>query len=856
MFAELAIPSAVDKLFTYSIPEEFRGTLRPGMRVVAPFGKRTVTGIVIRLSAHSSVPKIRALLDVLDTEPALSDDLLALTVWMADYYFASPGDVIKAMLVQGAAKPGKRIITLAEGDADARATDALSGAPLQAKIIRALQESSPCSYTQLQKRLGKKSLYAPLVELSRKGLVGIEEEHPYQSLRAKYEPVVEVTGDFRAAWDAWLSSRPVEKSGGRPDRRRAIVRTLAGREPGAVPVTEVLKDSGAPLSSLKSLQKQGLVSLGRREVVRRTEYDLYASSLGAQNIVLNPHQEGALAAVKSGLEANAFQTYLLHGITGSGKTQVYIEAIREAVGRGSTAIVLVPEISLTPQIVRRFRFHFGDKVVALHSRMSIGERYDAWRKTKEGAYSIVIGPRSAIFAPLRNIGLIIVDEEHEPSYKQYDQTPRYHARDVAIMRGSQNKAVVVLGSATPSLESYTNALGGKHVLIELPERVDSATLPVIQIVDMTAERRRKLDAFRELRLAEFKADKEKSRREKRKFEFGSISDLLREHIEARLKRKEGIILLQNRRGFSPFVECPDCGHVEMCDNCNITLTYHQTHEHLRCHYCGLVRRAPDLCPSCQSPDIAYRGFGTQRVEEELQKLFPQAVTLRMDLDTTSRKGAHDAMLRTFSEGQADILLGTQMVAKGLDFPRVTLVGVISADTQMLLPDFRSSERTFQLLTQVAGRAGRSSLTGEVIIQTCQPRHETLQFVLTHDFASFYRHEMAYRQELSYPPFSRLALIEFKGEKEEEVMRHADAFASELKSRRHSLVVLGPAAAAIPKLKGSHRWHVVVKAMKTADPSGRRLHQLLKDSTNAYERSALGRSARVRMTLDIDPQGMM
>ncbi len=855
MFAELAIPSAVDKLFTYSIPEEFRQNLKPGMRVTAPFGRRTVTGIVIRLSTHSPVVKTKALIDVLDTEPAISEDLLALTSWMSDYYFAAPGDVMKAMLVQGAARAGTRMVTLTTDDPDAVLAQ-LSGAPIQSEIVRRLLVKSPVSYTQLQSQLDKKNLYGPLVELSKKNILRIEERHPFQTLKAKFERTVEITAATRTAWNAWLALQIGGTTAKRTARQQAIIQTLLRKEPGAVSVAALLTESGAPLSSLKSLEQKGILTVSQREVLRRTEYDLYASSLGAQNIVLNAHQEHALGAVRDGLTAGSFRSYLLYGITGSGKTQVYIEAIRYARSLGKTAIVLVPEIALTPQIVRRFTFHFGDEVVTLHSRMSIGERYDAWRRTKEGSYSIVIGPRSAVFAPLKNLGLIIVDEEHEPSYKQFDQSPRYHARDVAIMRGSQANAVVLLGSATPSLESYTNALGGKHTLLELPERADNAKLPVIQLVDMTAERRKKLDAFRELRLAEFKADKEKAYREKRKFEFGAVSDLLKEHIEDRLSRNEGIIILQNRRGFSPYVGCPDCGHVEMCDNCNITMTYHQTHEHLRCHYCGLVRPAPDLCPECKSPDVAYRGFGTQRVEEELQKLFPHAVTIRMDIDTTSKRGSHDAMLRAFSEGEADILLGTQMVAKGLDFSRVTLVGVISADTQMLLPDFRSSERTFQLLTQVAGRAGRSALTGEVIIQTCQPRNETLQFVLTHDFASFYHREMTYREELAYPPFSRLALIEFKGTKDDEVMRHAAAFAAALNARRHALTVLGPAAAAIQKLKGSYRWHVVVKASKKADPSGRRLHELLKAALDAYGRSALGRSRTVRFSLDMDPQGMM
>ena len=486
----------------------------------------------------------------------------------------------------------------------------------------------------------------------------------------------------------------------------------------------------------------------------------------------------------------------------------------------------------------------------MHSQMSVGERYDTWRLALEGRIRIVIGPRSAIFAPLANLGLIVVDEEPEGSYKQYDSNPRYHARDVAIVRASLNKAVVVLGSATPSAESYYNAINGKYELLTLPERADNAKLPKIEIVDMAQERLRK------------KADRKKEIKEKgfdavKPFAVSSISAELKHQIEERLRKQEGTILLQNRRGFSHVVECFECGYVERCDNCDVTLTFHATKKHLRCHYCGFVKQPPTLCPTCHGKEIRHHAFGTQQVHEELTQLFPTARILRMDLDTTSGKGAHDRLLSQFGAGQADILLGTQMVAKGLDFPRVTLVGVISADTQMLLPDFRSAERTFQLLTQVAGRAGRSKLTGEVIIQTLQPDHYSLKHATTHDFAGFYKEELEYRRELDYPPFSRIVLVEFKGGQENEVGNHAKKFADYLSPKAGKYFsVLGPADAAIPKINNQFRKHLVIKSLKAVDPAGSYVRAALTQARDQYLTSSLGKSRRVQMTIDVDPQGMM
>jgi primosomal protein N' (replication factor Y) len=523
---------------------------------------------------------------------------------------------------------------------------------------------------------------------------------------------------------------------------------------------------------------------------------------------------------------------------------VYIEAIRHTLARGRSAIVLVPEISLTPQIVRRFKSHFAEQVSVVHSRMSTPERREVWRLAQRGDCRIVIGPRSAVFAPLQNLGLIVVDEEHEATYKQFDSSPRYHARDVAVVRGTMSGAVVVLGSATPSAESYHNALAGKYRLLELPHRIDEVPMPVITIVDMTAERR---EAY-----ATMKGSLPPEQRLKLKeFRQPAISLLLQRKIEDRIARNEGIILLQNRRGFAPFVECPDCGHTETCDNCNVTLTYHLAQKHLRCHYCGLIRQPYLLCPACGGANVSLRGVGTQRVEQDLARLFPAARILRMDLDTTTRRGAHDRLLRKFGNREADILLGTQMVAKGLDFPHVTLVGVISADTQMLLPDFRSAERTFQLLAQVAGRAGRAGLLGEVIIQTHQPNHGTLVHVVDHNFKAFYEEELIERKELDYPPFSRLVLIETKGPDEAKVKRAAESIATTLQRGNAVFTVLGPAPAVIGKINTMYRWHIIVKDLKSRDAGGHHLRTVLQRTRAEYMRLS-----DVRLIIDVDPAGLM
>ncbi|MBI3004727.1 MAG: primosomal protein N' [Ignavibacteriales bacterium] len=836
--ADVAIPVPLDQTFTYTIPADLQLHVRHGVRVLVPFGRKFVTGVVVGLPEETKVRTLKPIKDVLDDTPSFTEELLTLCSWISEYYFAPLGEVLKAASPRGLSVESKRIVKCS-----GQSSESSPQLPTkrQQAIIQLLKSKQALTVSQIRSAVRIQSIHATLNEMEKKGWINIEEEITRSKVKPKKQFLGRITEPGRAALSD--SSGP---NGKLTAKRIAILRFLDGHR--EVPVREILEKTRASLSSVKLLAKHGLLEILEREVLRAVDFENVEP---LTHFLLNQHQQKALDTLTKALHTAEYKTFLLLGVTGSGKTQVYIEAIRIALSRGKTAIVLVPEISLTPQTVRRFKAHFGNDVAVMHSQMSLGERYDAWRQAREGKTKIVIGPRSAVFAPLHNLGLIVVDEEQEASYKQFDSMPRYNAREVAIVRARHNNAAVLLGSATPSAESMYNALSGKYGLLELPERVDNAQLPRIDLVDMTKERKR---VFEELR----KEVKEQKKDFPTKLPASSVSQLLREQIAERLRRKEGVIVLQNRRGFSHVVECPDCGYVEKCGRCDVSLTYHQTKKHLRCHYCGFVKTPPAVCPECGGADVRFHSYGTQQVQEELEQLFPRASILRMDLDTTSRKGAHDRLLRRFASGEADILLGTQMVAKGLDFPRVTLVGVISADTQMLLPDFRASERTFQLLTQVAGRAGRSDLAGEVVIQTNQPAHYSLHHVLTHDVMGFYKQELEYRRELDYPPFSRIVLVEFSGETEGDVYQHTKKFADYLESinRDHHFKVLGPADAAIPKIKDQYRKHVIIKGLRDVDPSGARMRSALSKARRQYETSDLGKKKSIRLTIDVDPQGMM
>jgi primosomal protein N' (replication factor Y) len=844
-YVDIALPVPIDRTFTYLVPPELQFAVAVGKRAIVPFGNKHFTGVIVGLPAETKVPGLKPVKDIPDSKPTFSPELLVLTKWIADYYMAPWGEVLRAATPQGFSQESKKKIRLMAQNVEALLQSTAKSAPRQHAILATLRSGETLTFSQLQTKARAKSIYAVVTEMQQRGWLSVEEEIEKPKVKPKKERVV----GFTSAGIQHVSDESYRASFSA--KQLSLVEALRKEctsETQTIDLNSFLKKNNASLSSLKTLVKKNILQISEREVFRRTEYEPDGPP---PTITLNAHQQLALNEIIKATDAGKFRAFLLHGITGSGKTQVYIDAIRSVLARGKTAIVLVPEISLTPQTVRRFKAHFGNDVAVMHSQMSVGERYDAWRMAHQGKVKIVIGPRSAIFAPLENIGLIVVDEEHDGSYKQFDATPRYNARDVALVRASHMNAVVVLGSATPSAESFANALHEKYRLLELPSRVDNAQLPSIDIVDMAKERRALYD---DLKVEIKKSGKEFPKR----LPYSSVSRLLQSQIVNRLEKKEGIILLQNRRGFSHVMECFDCGFVEKCDNCEVSLTFHATKKHLRCHYCGFVKKPPSICPKCGSIELRMHAFGTQQVQEELQTLFPKAVILRMDRDTTSRKGAHNKILQQFGSGDADILLGTQMVAKGLDFPRVTLVGVISADTQMLLPDFRASESTFQLLTQVSGRAGRSNLAGEVVIQTLQPDHYSLKHVVNHNFAGFYQEELEYRRELDYPPFSRIVLLEFSGERENEVQHHAKKFTEFLTAfnRQEQFIVLGPADAAIPKIKNVFRKHIVIKDLKEKDPSGAYLRSALHKAKAQFDASPLAAHKKIKMIIDVDPQGMM
>jgi len=558
-------------------------------------------------------------------------------------------------------------------------------------------------------------------------------------------------------------------------------------------LAELLELTKTTAATVRKLEDRGLVSI-TSEVSERDPY-AHETILPTQNIVLNPAQAQALGEITKAMDTeNSSRTFLLHGVTGSGKTEIYLQALAHALEQGKGAIVLVPEISLTPQTVERFKARFSSGklqtlVAVLHSHLSAGERHDEWHKIRQGRARIVIGARSAIFAPVEPLGLIIVDEEHEHTYKQ-EEAPRYHARDVAIMRGQMENAVVVLGSATPSMESYANCKKGKFTLLNLPQRVDDQKMPHVRVVDM--------------RQAMFK-------------EKGPplFSPQLKEAITQRLERGEQTILFLNRRGYSTSLLCPKCGYVAECPNCSVSLTYHRIDQRLACHICGHNEKVPLVCPEpkCKNPAIRFAGTGTQKVEEVLAKLFPKARIKRMDADTMKRKDDYRHVLGDFRAGKIDILVGTQMIAKGLHFPNVTLVGIIYADSALHQPDFRAGERTFQLLTQVAGRAGRGDVEGEVFVQAFTPFHPAIQYARRHDFVGFYEQEIEFREQLKYPPASRVALLTLKGRNEEKVKFSADHLKRELEKKLTSLkdlVIAGPAPAPLLRAENFYRYQIMLR----------------------------------------------
>ena len=690
------------------------------------------------------------------------------------------------------------------------------------------EESAHATLKPILKVIGAQTLVTPkILKLAR----WIGEYYCCAPETALKSVLPEAVRHEQANWRERLHVRALPVTGELPKlpkRQMEVWRILEARP--ELPLSELLALAKTTAATVRHLEDRGLVSVA----AEISERDPYAREqiLPTQPLPLNSAQAKALAAIISAMDGGArpeaprSSTFLLHGVTGSGKTEVYLQAIAHALEQGKGAIVLVPEISLTPQTVERFKARFSSGrlqtlVAVLHSHLSAGERHDEWHKIRQGRARIAIGARSAIFAPVEPLGLVIVDEEHEHSYKQ-EEAPRYHARDVAIVRGQMEGAVVVLGSATPSLESYYNCGKGKYTLLQLPERADDKKMPVVRIVDMrqTVRPGKAIPIF---------------------------SPQLKEAIAQRVERKEQVILFLNRRGYSTSLQCPLCGFVAECPNCSVSLTYHRQENKLCCHICSHVAPVPTVCPNekCRNPAIRFSGLGTQKVEATLVKLFPQARIVRMDSDSLKRKEDYRRILGDFRVGKIDILVGTQMIAKGLHFPNVTLVGIIYADLALHQPDFRAGERTFQLLTQVAGRAGRGDIEGEVVVQAFTPFHPAIQFARRHDFEGFYEQEIGFREQLKYPPAGRIALLTLKGRNEEKVKFSADYLKRELEKAVgdiKDLVIVGPAPSPLLRAETYYRYQIMLRAQRMAALS-QRLALLIRSLTLPQD---------VSLAVDIDP----
>ncbi|HUO31357.1 MAG TPA: primosomal protein N' [Bryobacteraceae bacterium] len=796
-YCDVSLPVPLDQPFTYELPETLRHRVKPGCRVLVPFGSRRLTGVVLR--CHDDTPAVttREVFRLIDAEPVLDAGLLALGNWIGGYYCAPLGEVLRGMLPLAAEIRRGKVYSLTDAGRDAARQllfDASSEDPA-VQILRMLDQR-PLSAAYLERKL-------PLAgnamrALERKHFVMVEQ------VQTERDPLRAPAERLRVEPVSNTSATKLSK----PERELLAFLEL---HPGSHNLKDLEKLVRNASPAARALARKKLVTL-RSEPV--------AINAGTVRVphVLNRAQSAAFEEIRAAIQAHQFHTFLLHGVTGSGKTEVYLNAIDAALAEGRSALLLVPEIALTPAVAGQFFHRFGDRVAILHSAFSDSERSDQWRRIRAGSAAVVVGTRSGVFAPMRDLGLIVVDEEHDQSYKQ-EETPRYNGRDVAIVRAQAARACVILGSATPSLETRYNAERGKYTLLELPSRIEERPMPAVELIDMRTE-------FLETR------------------KQATFSRRLLDAIAHRLDNCEQIIILLNRRGFSSFVACRACGERVQCANCSVTLTFHRRDRRLLCHYCNYAERVPTHCPKCQSEHIYFLGTGSEKVEDELHREFPKARIARLDRDTATAKRQYEAILQAFRERSYDILVGTQMIAKGHDIPNVTLVGVVSADVGLGLPDFRAAERTFQLLTQVAGRAGRGSLPGIVLIQTINPDHYAVRMASAQDYQAFYEKELQFRRMMHYPPFSAMANILVRSEQQEQAMRWSTELGHILTPAPEKIKILGPAEAPVTRLKNEFRYQFLVKAA-----SRKALNELLRKAQDfARER----KWSATALVIDVDP----
>jgi primosomal protein N' (replication factor Y) len=778
-YAEVSVnsPVAQRRTFSYAVPSGL--AVSEGQAVRVPFGEKTLQGIVLELSRYPAVEDTREIIDVIEPEPVISPLYISLARWISEYYLSPLFSAVALMLPPGFERKAVTLLSAAAGD-----SNDLSLTGEQRRVFDMVGQGN-VELRKLERALGKKKAQAVVSQLVRQGLLVRSYEMESVKVRPKKELYISLSGD----------------DGEKPElpAKQAALFAFLRERVAPVPWTEARERTGCSKATADALLRKGLITFQQVDVKR--EPISYKDIELSHTLKLTAAQQSAFDSIKADLRQMAQGdtspgVFLLHGVTGSGKTEVYLQSLAEAVCMGKRGIVLVPEIALTPQTIERFASRFPRRVAVFHSKLSLGEQYDEWHRIRNGEFDVVIGSRSALFTPQPDLGLIVIDEEYEWTYKQ-DTSPHYHARDVAIKLAEATGAVVVLGSATPDVETFYKARNGDYKLLELPERVvpvEGAALPRVEIVDMRDE---------------LKAGNR-----------SIFSRALIEAINEAIADREQVILFLNRRGGDTFVQCRRCGFVLRCRRCAVPLTHHIAGDMLICHQCNYKTPVPQVCPNCSSRQLKFLGIGTQKVEQEAGYTFPRARKLRWDSDVTIGKSSHEDILRKFRSHEADILIGTQMVAKGLDIPSVTLVGIISANTSLNLPDFRAGERTYQILSQVAGRAGRGIAGGRVIIQTFSPEHYAIQAAARHDYAAFYEQEIAYRRQLHNPPFTRLARLVYAHTNDSlcqrEALRMKDLLIEEMDARGiGGISLIGPAPAYIPRLRGRYRWQLLLRGSELA-----------------------------------------
>ncbi|MCU7199100.1 primosomal protein N' [Turicibacter sp. H121] len=755
MIAEVVVDiknKAVNKVFDYTVPEELAHLIQPGVRVLVPFGPRTIMGFVISLKEQTELQNLRPIKELIDVVPVLNDELRELGMSLSEETGSTMIQCFEAMIPNAMrAKYKKKLLCLSD--------------TLSPNLASLFQNSRVIDYEQIPANLLKE----------------VKQAIEHKQVELIYE-VKDQLGKKMIKYIALVDRNLDLSSFNRAAKQKQVLEYLIA-QPNPVLKSQLMDELQVTHAIMKTLVDKSVI----KEIEVEAYRDPYADVVHQQSkaLKLNQEQQVAVTTVAHACEENACDIFLLHGITGSGKTEVYLQMIENVLVKGQQAIMLVPEIALTPQIAGRFKSRFQNKVAVLHSALSMGEKYDEWRKILKQEVQIVVGARSAIFAPFKDIGIIIIDEEHEATYKQ-EEAPRYHAIEVAKQRAITHRCPVVLGSATPSLESFARAQKGVYRLLTLSKRaVSTAKLPTVKLIDM--------------------------RQHSTVSDQMILSDVLQEAIAKRLERQEQVVLLLNRRGYSNFMQCRECGEVVNCPNCDVSLTYHKPNQKLKCHYCGFESFILRRCPSCQSEELRFFGLGTQKVEEYLQDQFRGARIMRMDVDTTSKKGSHQELIAAFERKEADILIGTQMVGKGLDFPDVTLVGVLAADLMLHLSDFKAAERTFQLLTQVAGRAGRHELEGEVLIQTYSPEHYVMKCVVEQNYHAFYVEEMKMRRRFGYPPYYYLASVMISSEEYNDLIMACDKVNQYLRNQLgHSCIIVGPTMPYVGRINQRFRMYFMIK----------------------------------------------